>query len=106
MKFHIQCFPCLIDKGIGVNTRAFHVPVILWNSQIIIKEGERVQAFWKVGEEVKDPPSLLDVRLGVRFESTDRVREFHCITDKKDGEIVSNQVKITLRLRRTKSPHE
>lgn len=53
-----------------------------------------------VGKEVKDPPILLDVGLGVRLESMDHVWEFHSITDEKDREIVSHQVKIALCLRR------
>lgn len=55
-----------------------------------------MQAFWMMGEEVKDPPILLDVGLGVWFESMDHVWKFHSITDEKDREIVSNKIKITL----------
>lgn len=55
-----------------------------------------MQAFRMVGKEVEDPPILLDVGLGVRLESMDHVWEFHSITDEKDREIVSHQVKIAL----------
>lgn len=91
-----MCFPSLIDQHVSVNTRSFHVPVILWDTHIIKQEGEHVQAFRMMGEEVNNPPFLLDVRLWVRFKRMDHVREFHSITDKKDGEIVSHKIKITL----------
>jgi hypothetical protein len=43
-----------------------------------------------VREEVENPPVLLDVRLGVGFESMDHVWKFHTITDKKYREVVSD----------------
>ena len=52
-----------------------------------------------VGKEVKDPPVLLDVRLGVGFESVDHVGELHPIADEEDWKIVSHQIKITLMTR-------
>lgn len=72
------------------------MPVILWNTNVIEEEGEHVQAFWVMREEVKDPPILLDVRLGVGFKCMDHIWEFHSITNKEDREIVSNKIKITL----------
>lgn len=35
VKFHVVCLPSLTDKSICINTRTFHMPVILWNSQVI-----------------------------------------------------------------------
>jgi hypothetical protein len=72
------------------------VPVILWDTHIVEQEHESVQTFWMVGEEVKNPPILLDVGLGVGFESMDHVWKFHRITDEEDGEIVSHKIPITL----------
>ena len=71
-----------------MNTKAFHVPIILWNTYIIIEEGERVQAFRVVRQEIQNPPVFLNVGLRVRFESMDHIRELHCIADEKDREIV------------------
>ena len=55
-----------------------------------------MQTLWMMGKEVEDSPVLLDVRLGVGFKSMDHVWELHSITDKKNGEIVSHQIKVTL----------
>lgn len=48
------------------------------------------------GQEVKHPPVLLDVGLGVGFESVDHVRELDPVTDEKHREVVSYNVKVTL----------
>lgn len=55
-----------------------------------------MQAFWMMGTEVEDPPVLLDVGFRIGFKAMDDIWEFHCITDKKDGEIVSHYIKVTL----------
>lgn len=56
-----------------------------------------MQAFRVVGEEVKDSPVLLDVGFWIGLQSMDHIRKLHSITDEKDGEIVSHQIKVTLR---------
>jgi hypothetical protein len=45
------------------------VPVILWNTHIVEQERKSVETFWMVGKEVKNPPILLDVDLGVGFKA-------------------------------------
>lgn len=55
-----------------------------------------MKAFWKVGEEVKDSPILLDVRLGIGLQSMDHIWKFHAITYEEDREVVSHKVKVTL----------
>lgn len=73
-----------------MNTRAIHVPVILWNTYIVKEEGEHVQAFRVVRKEVQNPPVFLNMRLWVWFESMDHIRELHSVTDEKHREIVSH----------------
>lgn len=72
------------------------MPVILRDTNVIKEEAKHVQAFRMVGEEVHDPPVLLDVRFRVRFKSVDHVWEFHSIADEEDREVVPNKIKITL----------
>jgi hypothetical protein len=72
------------------------MPIILWDTQIIKQEGEHVKAFWKVGEEVKDSPILLDVGLGIGFKSMDHIWKIHPIVNKEDRKVVSSKVKVTL----------
>jgi hypothetical protein len=55
-----------------------------------------VKAFWKVGEEVKDSPILLDVGLGIGFKSMDHIWKIHPIVNKEDRKVVSSKVKVTL----------
>lgn len=96
VEFHIVHFPILIDQCKSLNTEAFHVPVILWNTHIIKEPGKCGQAFRKVGAEVEDPPVLLDVRLWIRFKSMDHIWEFDCITDEKNRDTVTQKIPITL----------
>jgi hypothetical protein len=96
MKFHIVCLSSLVDQRVGVDTSAFHVSIILWNTQIIKEKGEHVQTFRMVGEEVENPPVLLNVRLGVGLKGMYHVWEFHSITDEEDREIVSHKIKVAL----------
>jgi hypothetical protein len=49
-----------------------------------------------VGEEVKNPPVLLNMRLRVGLKGMHHVWEFHSITDEEDREIVSHEIKVTL----------
>ena len=49
-----------------------------------------------VGEEIKDPPILLDVGLGIGFESMDHIWKLHPITDEEDGKVVSHKIEVTL----------
>lgn len=35
MKFDIECFAGLVDKGVGVDTEAIHMPVILRDTNVI-----------------------------------------------------------------------
>ncbi|RYR41345.1 hypothetical protein Ahy_A08g037742 isoform G [Arachis hypogaea] len=74
------------------------MPVILWDTHIIKQKGEHVKAFWVVGEEVKNPPILLDVGLGIGFKGMDHVWKLHPITNKEDWKVVSNKVEVTLYL--------
>jgi len=55
-----------------------------------------VKAFGNVGEEIEDPPILLDVGLGIGFQGMDHVGELEAITDEKHGEVVSDEVEVTL----------
>ena len=55
-----------------------------------------MKAFGMMGEEIEDPPILLDVGLGIGFEGMDHVGELEAITDEEDGEVVSNEVEVTL----------
>lgn len=71
------------------------MPVILWDTNVVKEEDKHVQAFRMVGEEIKYPPVLLDVRFWVRFKSMDHVQEFHPITYEEDREIVPDKIKIT-----------
>lgn len=55
-----------------------------------------MKAFRMVGEEIKDSPILLDVGLGIGFESMDHIGKLHPITDEEDRKIVSHEVEVTL----------
>lgn len=72
------------------------MPVVLRNANIIKEEREHVQALWMVGEKVKDPPVLLDMRFRVRLQSMHHVWELHSIPYEEDREVVSHQIKVTL----------
>lgn len=55
-----------------------------------------MKAFRMVGEEIKDSPILLDVGLGIGFESMDHIGKLHPITDEEDRKVVSHEVEVTL----------
>lgn len=55
-----------------------------------------MKAFGMVGEEIEDPPILLDVGLGVGFEGMNHVRKLEAIADEEDREVVSHKVEVTL----------
>lgn len=55
-----------------------------------------MQTLGVVREEIKDSPVLLDMGLWIWFQSMYHIREFHSITNEKDWEIVSHQIKVTL----------
>lgn len=90
-------FAFLVDEGVGVNARAIHVAVVGRDADIVEEEGEHVQALRVVGEEVNDPPVLLDVGFGIRFEGMNHVGELHPVTDEEYGEVVPNKIKVSLR---------
>lgn len=96
MEFDIMRLASFADEGVCVDTKTIHVPVILGDTHVIEQEGEHVKAFGVVGEEIEDPPILLDVGLGIGFEGVDHVGELEAITDEEDGEVVSDEVKVTL----------
>lgn len=75
------------------------MPEILWNTQIIKEEAEHMQALWVVGEKVQDSPIFLNVGLWVGFQSMNHIREFHSITNEKDREVISHQIKVSLHQR-------
>lgn len=79
-----------------MDAEAFHVPVVDRDADVIVEPGKRQQALREMGEEVQNPPILLNVRLRVWFEGVNHVREFDGITDEEDGEIVTNNVEIPL----------
>jgi hypothetical protein len=49
-----------------------------------------------VAEEVSDPPSLLDVVLGVGLQRMNHVRELHTVTDEKHRDVVADHIKVAL----------
>lgn len=55
-----------------------------------------MKAFWKVGEEIKNSPILLDVGLGIGFKSMDHIWKIHPVMNEEDGKVVSNKVIVTL----------
>lgn len=55
-----------------------------------------MKTFRMVGEEIEDSPILLNVGLGIGFESMDHVGELHAITNKEDRKVVSDEVEVTL----------
>lgn len=64
------------------------MPVILENTYIIKQEGEHMQAFRMVREEVQNSPVFLNMGLRARFKGMHHIRELHSITDEKHWEIV------------------
>jgi hypothetical protein len=49
-----------------------------------------------VAEEVSDPPSLLDVVLGVGLQRMNHVGELHAVTDEKHWDVVAHHVEVAL----------
>lgn len=47
-----------------------------------------------VGEEVSNPPELLDVVLGIGLQCVHHVWELHAVSHKEDREIVAHQVPV------------
>lgn len=72
------------------------MPVVLRDTEVIKEERKHVQTLWVVGKKVQDPPVLLNVGFGIRFQCMDHVREFHSITDEEDREVVPNKIKVPL----------
>lgn len=46
------------------------MPIIGWNSPVVVEVAESETALWQMGTEIQKSPCLLNMRLGVRLEST------------------------------------
>lgn len=94
VELHIVSFSGSVDKHVSVDTKAIHVPVVLWDTEIIKEEREHVETLRVVREEVQYPPVLLNVGFGIRFQGVDHVGELHAVADEEDGEVVANEIEV------------
>lgn len=94
VELHIVSFSGSVDKHVSVDTKAIHVPVVLWDTEIIKEEREHVKTLRVVREEVEYPPVLLNVGFGIRFQGVDHVGELHAVADEEDGEVVANEIEV------------
>ena len=93
VELHRVGFPFSADQSVGVDARAFHVAVVGRNAEVIEEEGEHVEALWVVGEEVEDPPVLLDVRLRVGLQGMDQVWELDPVSNEEHREVLPTRSK-------------
>lgn len=77
LKRHIKSSGDLIPYLERVNTKAFHMPEIRWNSPVIKKEGKHVAALRNMREVVHNPPRLLNMVLWIWLQGMNHLGELH-----------------------------
>lgn len=96
MELDVYLTAGLVDELERVNAEARHVSVVERDADIIEQKREHVARLWVVAEKVPDAPPLLEMATGIRLQRVDHVRELDAVANEEHGEVVADQVVVTL----------
>ena len=100
MEFHEGGFSCRCNQPIGVHTKSFHEAETAGNCAIRHCPHDHVHAFGHQRDEVPEIVvcglRLREIPIRFGFCGMNKVGKLHSVLDKKDGNVISNNVPVSL----------